>query len=106
MENKGSATIPARTVEGDDLTTEWKDAEVAMPILSTKRRAQGGKGLWYHEEGGSLINPQRCIKSEFVESEGVCFIKILVPKSMTQRGHPPPRGPPKLQGFAGQGAAE
>ena len=104
--NLGSALIPARTIEGDDLTTNWKNADVAMPILSTKKRAIGGKGIWYHEHGGSLVNPKKGINSEFVESGGVYFIKILVPKTLTQKGHPPPKAPPKAQGFVWPGAVK
>ena len=103
--NRGSAIIPARTAEGDDMTAEWKDADVELPILSTKRRTQGGKGVWYHEHGGSVINPNRAIKSDFVESGGVYVIKLLVPKCLTQKGHPPPKAPPAAQGFTGPGAA-
>ena len=104
--DKGSAVIPARTLERDDITAEWKNADVAMPIMSTKKRTQGGKGGWYHETGGSIINPRAAIKSDFVESDGVYLMKILVPKSLTQKGHPPPKSkPPAQPGFAWQGAA-
>ena len=103
--NKGSSIIPARTEEGDDLTTEWKDGPVEMPILSTKKRTHGGKGLWYHEQGGSIINPNRGIKSDFVETNGVYFIQLLVPTCLTQTGHPPPKAPPEIQGFVWPGVA-
>ena len=43
VENMCTATIPARTMEGGDRTTEWNNAMVEMPILSTKPRAEGGK---------------------------------------------------------------
>ena len=75
-----------------------------MPIMSTKLRTLGGKGVWYHETGGSLVNPNRGIKSDFVESGGVYFIKLMVPKCLTKKGHPAPKGPPGCSGFAGQGA--
>ena len=102
--NLGSAAVQARTAEGDSLTINWKNAPVEMPILSTKLLTHGGKGLWYHEHGGSIVNPERCTKSDFIEAGGVYFIKLLVPKSMTKAGHPPPSGPPKCSGFVWPGA--
>ena len=92
------------TVAGDKLTIEWRHADVEMPILSTNRLSQGGKGLWYHEKGGSIVNPHQCTKSDIIEANGVNFIKLLVPKSMTQKGHPPPTCPPKCSGFVWPGA--
>ena len=76
-----------------------------MPIRSTTIRTQGGKGVWYHETGGSIVNPMKGIKPDFVESGDVYFIKLLVPKCMTTKGHPPPKGPPNSQGFVWPGVA-
>ena len=101
VRNLGSATIRAKTVEGDDITSDWKNAKVAMPIISTNKRTQGGKAVLYHETGGSLINPHNSIQSGFVESGGVYFIKLLVPKALVK--HKPDQGE-AAQGFAGQGA--
>ena len=74
-----------------------------MPILSTKRWTHGGKSVLYHESGGSIINPSRGIRSDFIESSDVYFIKLMVPKTMTQRGHPPPKGPHTQEGLARPG---
>ena len=98
----GTADVPARTEEGDELAVQWKNAKVAMPILSTKKLTAGGKGLWYHETGGSIVNPARAIKSDFIESGDVYFIKLLVPRAL-RRGNTKPDG--NAGGFARQGAA-
>ena len=102
----GSAIVPARTAEGNNISIQWKNAQVAMPILSTKLLSTGGKGLWYHEHGGSIVDPQACTKSDFVESGGVYFIKLMVKRSLTNQPEDA-RGDnnKKPQGFAGQGAA-
>ena len=39
----GSVDVPARTQEGDNLSIQFKNAKVAMPILSTNRLAHGAK---------------------------------------------------------------
>ena len=98
--NLGHAAVKARTAEGEDLTINWKNAPVDMPILSTKLLSEGGKAVLYHEAGGSIINPNTCSKSDFIEANGVYFIKLLVPKAMTTKGQPPPTGPPPKSGFA------
>ena len=102
--NLGSAAIQARTAEGNNLTMNWKHAPVDMPILSTKLLTHGGKALWYHETGGSIVDPNACSKSDFIEAGGVYLLKLLVPKSLTQKGHPPPSGPPPQSGFVWPGA--
>ena len=104
--DRGSAELKARTQEGDNLTINWKNAPVAMPILSTNLLSKGGKAVWYHENGGSIVNPQASTKSDFVESGGVYFINILVPGSLTQKPQPQRRDERKQQpGFVRQGAA-
>ena len=58
--------------------------------------------MLYHETGGSLINPNNAIQSGFVQSGGVYFIKLLVPKSLVKPPNEPDQGQ-LAQGFAGQG---
>ena len=103
--NVGDAAVTARTAEGQELTIQFKHADVEMQTLSTKRLANGGKHLWYHEHGGSIIDPEHCSKFDFIESNGVYVIKLFVPKSLTTKGHPPPTGPPPKSGFVWPAAA-
>ena len=78
-----------------------------MPILSTSKLSKGGKALLYHESGGSIINPKIATRSDFIESGGVYFIKMFVPKKLRQRtGGQPDSGPPSEEGFARPGAAQ
>ena len=99
----GTATVPAKTQEGDPLNIEWKNAKVAMPILSTNKLSHGGNAVLYHEEGGSVINPKCCKKSDFIESGGVYFIKLFVPKRLRPDANADANG--GQQGFARPGVA-
>ena len=64
----GHASVEAKTQEGDHLSIDFKNAKVAMPILSTNKLYHGGKAVLYHESGGSIINPELASKSDFIES--------------------------------------
>ena len=102
MPDLGSSEIDAKTAEGDRVNVEWKNAKVAMPIVSTNKLSKCGKALLYHEAGWSIINPARATKSDVIENGGTNFSRLLVSKRFT---HGPKHEAPSGQGFARQGAA-
>ena len=113
--SKGQVTTPARTREGHKRTIVWKHVEVDMPILSTSGLCPGqGDLVGYHKDGGFVYTHQTKDLSKFIREGNVYFMKIYVPKSLTQpKGESPPPPAPfanaaghlskaKAQGFAGQ----
>ena len=94
--DRGSADLPARTQEGEQLSIHWNNAKVAMPILSTNRLATGGKGVWYHEHGVqslTLKQAQRVILLNLVAS--------ISSRSLCRRTLPSNLIHPKLDPMAG-----
>ena len=69
--NLCSAEVDARTAEGEDIAIVRSHADVEMQIPSANRLSQGGKGIWYHENGGPIIDHSKCTQSDLIEAGGV-----------------------------------
>ena len=74
IENKGEMSFPVRYEEGNEEVVTWQNADVELPIRSTKKMAAGKKRLCYGEESGIVINPDTGIHNRFVSAHGVYFI--------------------------------
>ena len=54
--DRGSADVPFVTAEGHEYNISWRNAPVAMPILSTRLLAQDKGELRYQTDGGQVVN--------------------------------------------------
>ena len=84
--DKGSCIVPFKTIEGRAAAVQWKNAEVAMPILSTKELARNKRKVVYAEDEGEIIHPDGGDPSKFLAAHGVYFMKLLVPKHYVMPG--------------------
>ena len=82
--DKGSAITPMRTVEGLERCVHWKNADVALPILSTNLIAQNNAELRYREKDGTIHHLDTGDTTDFIAASGVYFLKIYLPKDITK----------------------
>ena len=75
IEDKGTFETPIRTDEGLDFHVKWKNADVAMPILSTHEIAKGNRSLEYFEHDGNIHHLESVDVTKFVEGGGVYCMK-------------------------------
>ena len=66
----GSAQVPFRTADGHKFDIEWRNAPVAMPILSIRRVAARGARATFWKGGGEILFSSG-IKLPIVERLGV-----------------------------------
>ena len=52
----GSAKVPFKTSEGHNFDIEWRNAPVAMPILSTRMLALDKGELRYQADAGQVVH--------------------------------------------------
>lgn len=81
--HRGSAIVPFKTVNGLQTVCKWNNAPVSMPVLSTDELSDNGKSLLYNTEDGYVVHPSNKHTSRFLAANGVCFLKMLVPKKYT-----------------------
>ena len=82
--DKGTAEVPIMTKEGHQHHIRWRNAPVAMPILSTKLLAQENGEVRYQAEGGQICNFKLDQQSHFVSSSDVYFLKMYIEKRYTE----------------------
>ena len=85
--HKGTTVVPFKSTEGNSAAVKWKNAEVAMPILSTHELARNGRSVEYQELGGKVKDPKNNASMNFIMAHDVYFMKMLIPKAYTE----PPR---------------
>ena len=79
----GTTVIPARTQEGLNTSIRWKNAKVAMPMLSTHEIARNKTSLEYFEDGGQIgCRNEHKVIAKFIQAAGVYFQKIYGPRSV------------------------
>ena len=71
-----------KTSEGQAGTITWKNAQVAMPILSTHELARNGNRVLYDEDHGYIINKLTGKTTKFIHAAGVYFVQLVVQKDM------------------------
>lgn len=98
--DKGSATVPFKTAEGLKHMCKWRNAKLAMPIISTGQLARNGKHLLNNEDDGYMLHANSQHTSRFVGAHGVYVLQMRVPKRYT-RLHPD--DPHPQQGVGRQG---
>ena len=81
--DKGTVETPVKTVEGISTKITWKNADVEMPMLSTHEIAANKNALEYLEDGGTITNLQTKHQTKFIQQNGVYFVKLLIPNSIT-----------------------
>ena len=98
IEDLGTVETPCKTAEGISTSITWRNANVAMPILSTHEIAAKRNSLQYEEDGGTITNLDTRQETKFIQQNGVYFVKLLIPKSITgdYKLSPPQRDEHKL----------
>jgi hypothetical protein len=74
------------THEGENKTIRWKNAKVALPILSTHELARNGSKLEYGEDDGAIINTEANKITKFYHTAGVYVVPLLVKKELLPNG--------------------
>ena len=108
--------MPFKSQEGHNGAVLWKNADVALPILSTQELARNGRRLDYGEHGGSITIPMEDKDMNFIAAHGVYWLKMLIPKhyvkpdadakiSVPPQGDPQPSSAKGGQGFGRPGKA-
>ena len=85
VKDLGAADVPFVSAEGNDHPIRWRNAKVAMPILSTQLLAKDNGELRYQVETGQIINVQTSKETHFIGSSGVYFQKMFIHKKYTQK---------------------
>ena len=80
----GSCRSPPKTEEGEDLALRFHDFDVSMPILSVAKLAEENLDVTFSKKGGTMPNLSTNLSSRFVKRAGVYFMKIMVPKKISQ----------------------
>ena len=89
----GTLDTVVRTDEGIEGSIKWKNARVAMPILSTHELARRGNKAEYEEDHCYIINKKTGQRTKFFQRDGVYFLELLVhsdvaPHSQVPFGRP------------------
>ena len=71
ISHDGFVYTDVKTAEGEDRTIRWKNAKVAMPILSTHEIARNGSRLEYDEDFGFIHNKKSGTSTKFWQINGV-----------------------------------
>ena len=80
--------VPWRTIGGKHKMTDFRDADVAFPILSTGRLTDENDSLLlYHKRGGSIIDPATLERDHFTKALGVYWIQMVVEPHIIQGFH-------------------
>ena len=90
--HKGSTITPIRTQEGLQRKVQWKNADVQMPILSTQVIASNQAELRYREHDGTIHHLDTGDETQFIAAQGVYFVKLFLPRSITQGNCQQPKG--------------
>ena len=94
VEHGGFVHTNIRTVEGENKTIRWKNAKVAMPILSTHELARNGSKLEYDEDHGIIHNKATGATTKFYQAAEVYFVPLLVKKDILPDDKPQGFGRP------------
>ena len=89
IEHKGTIETAVTTMEGTTGSIKWKNASVAMPILSTQELARNGNVLVYDEDHGFIINKRTGKITKFIAAAGVYFVQLMVNKDVGAIVEPP-----------------
>ena len=84
MHTDGKFTVEAETIEGHRTMTNFINAKVDMPILSVAEICDGDATVKIGKVNGSITDGATGKVSAFVKRLGVYFIKLRVPKNLTQ----------------------
>ena len=76
-----------RTAEGSERVTDFRDADVAFPILSTGRLTDDDSMLLYHKHGGAIIAPGTLTKDHFTKALGLYWIQMIVEPHLIKGFH-------------------
>ena len=78
--DNGYVEVPFRTKEQHHSDITWRNAPVAMPILSTKLLALDKGELRYQCDGGQVVHVETGEQSEFISATGVYVMKTYIAK--------------------------
>ena len=98
ISNLGHTVTHLRTQEGFRTGVQWKNAKVAMQILSTHEIAKNNKELRDREREGDIVDLQTGHITKFIAAAGVCVVTTFRPKKLAQgRCKIPDFGGPEIE---------
>ena len=74
---RGELAFPVVYEEGNSEDATFQNADVELPIRSTKRMATGGKLLCYGEEAGVVLNPNTGMQTQFISLQGAILSRCM-----------------------------
>ena len=83
LKSRGTLGVAARSAEGYDMSQNFEDTDVDMPIMAVTEVSQcGSKGshVNFRKDDGAVVNLQNQGSSCFIKRKGVFFMKICVPR--------------------------
>ena len=87
----GFVSTTVKFQEGNSRDIQWNNAQVDMPILSTKKLNKDGGRLIYDEDEGWIVNKRSGDANHFISAVGVYFCNLLLPKELLG-AQPPSQG--------------
>ena len=82
----GLFTVPFWTSAGNLREVEFRDADVAFPILSTGRICDNDYTVSYNNHGGTITCDDTGEKDDFIRAMGVYWLELIVDANGIQPG--------------------
>ena len=79
MPHGGFVTTEVKFEKGNQRTIRWNNADVDMPILSTKELNRENGRLIFDEDEGWILNRTTGDSNHFISAAGVYFCKMYNP---------------------------
>ena len=76
-----------REMDAHTMNIQFSDLPVSCPILSVRRTVKKGKAIVFNDGGGYILHRQSKRRIEFVEREGVYFIKMKITGAVSRGGN-------------------
>ena len=71
-------------LDGQPVTVKFSELPVQMPILSVRKIVKKGNRVVFQDQGGYIVNKNTGRKINFVDKNGVYFVRMKLPESPAQ----------------------
>ena len=71
-------SLLCEVVDGVPVTIPFTNMKVKTPVASVRRFINTGNTVTFYEGGGSIVNNDTGAKVEFIEKDGVYFLKLRI----------------------------
>ena len=73
-------------MDGHAMNIQFSDLPISCPILSAHMIVKKGNGIVFNDGGGYIIHHQSKRRIDFVEREGVSFMKMKIVGAVSRGG--------------------